>query len=61
MSKNELTSSGFDTTEIVFEEHYVDSDTAGIELYVRNKRRKDHKTFLAEKTIVMVHGATFSS
>ncbi|MDK4742986.1 alpha/beta fold hydrolase [Rhizobium sp. CNPSo 3464] len=61
MSKNELTSSGFDTKEIAFEEHYVDSDTAGIKLYVRNKRRKDHKTFLAEKTIVMVHGATFSS
>ncbi|MBB3135385.1 pimeloyl-ACP methyl ester carboxylesterase [Rhizobium pisi] len=61
MPKNTLPSFSFDANEIVFEEHYVDSDTAGIKLHVRNKRRKDHKAFLAEKTIVMVHGATFSS
>ncbi|OWV89675.1 alpha/beta hydrolase [Rhizobium sp. N122] len=61
MSKNKLTSSGFHAGEIAFEEHYVDSGTDGIKLYVRNKRRKDHRAFLAERTIVMVHGATFSS
>ncbi|ANL46148.1 alpha/beta hydrolase family protein [Rhizobium phaseoli] len=61
MSNNELASSAFDASQIVFDEHYVDSGTEGIKLYLRNKRRKDHKVFLAEKTIVMVHGATFSS
>lgn len=61
MPRNKLTSREFDTNEILFEEHHIESDTAGIKLYVRNKRRKGHKVFLAEKTIVMVHGATFSS
>ncbi|UWU29681.1 alpha/beta hydrolase [Rhizobium sp. WSM1274] len=61
MSENKLASSAFDAGEIVFDEHYVDSGTDGIKLYLRNKRRRDHKAFLAEKTIVMVHGATFSS
>ncbi|MBB6220781.1 alpha/beta hydrolase [Rhizobium leguminosarum] len=61
MSDNKLASSAFDAGEIVFDEHYVDSGTDGIKLYLRNKRRKDHKVFLAAKTIVMVHGATFSS
>lgn len=61
MSKNNLASSAFDRGEIVFEEHYINSGTEGIKLYLRNKRRKDHEDFLAEKTIVMVHGATFSS
>lgn len=47
--------------ELVFEELRVESGTPGIELYVRNKRRASHAGFAAERTIVMVHGATYSS
>ncbi|MCO4317789.1 alpha/beta hydrolase [Phyllobacterium sp. 21LDTY02-6] len=61
MPKDKLTSSSFDAGEIIFDEHHVDSGTDGIKLYLRNKRRMDHEEFLAEKTIVMMHGATFSS
>lgn len=50
-----------DLSQIIFEEHRIASDTPGIELYVRNKRPRSLKHFAAEKTIVMVHGATFSS
>lgn len=50
-----------DTDNIVFEEHRIPSDTEGIDLYVRNKRPKGLGRFTPEKTIVMVHGATFSS
>ncbi|MEI4483190.1 MULTISPECIES: alpha/beta hydrolase [unclassified Phyllobacterium] len=46
---------------IVFREHRIPSETPGIDLYVRNKRLNGHEVFTAEKTIVMVHGATFSS
>lgn len=46
---------------IVFEEHRIPSDTAGIELYVRNKRATHIAEYRPERTIVMVHGATFSS
>jgi pimeloyl-ACP methyl ester carboxylesterase len=47
--------------EIIFEEHRIPSDTPGIELYIRNKRPKSLAHWSAGKTIVMVHGATFSS
>jgi pimeloyl-ACP methyl ester carboxylesterase len=46
---------------IIFEEHRIPSDTAGIELYVRNKRPENLTEYRPETTIVMVHGATFSS
>jgi pimeloyl-ACP methyl ester carboxylesterase len=46
---------------ITFEEHRIPSDTAGIELYVRNKRPENLTEYRPENTIVMVHGATFSS
>jgi pimeloyl-ACP methyl ester carboxylesterase len=48
-------------TETVFEEYRIPSDTQGIELYVRNRRPKAMTRWSAAKTIVMVHGATFSS
>lgn len=47
--------------QIAFEEHRIASDTPGIELYIRNKRPKSMENYSADKTIVMVHGATFSS
>lgn len=48
-------------SDIAFEDHWIASDTDGISLYVRNKRPKTLKQSSAEKTVVMVHGATFSS
>ncbi|MDR7009388.1 alpha/beta hydrolase [Paraburkholderia strydomiana] len=47
--------------QLVFEELRVATGTPGIDLYVRNKRPAPLETFTAERTIVMVHGATFSS
>lgn len=47
--------------EILFEEHRIASGTPGIDLYVRNKRPKSTVDWSATTTIVMVHGATFSS
>ncbi|WP_258169053.1 alpha/beta hydrolase [Paenibacillus sp. AR247] len=44
---------------ILTEDHRIPSDTSGIELYVRNKRPASMNTFTNEKTIVMVHGATY--
>ncbi len=46
---------------IAFEEHRIPSSDDGIALYIRNKRPKALNGFRPEKTIVMVHGATFSS
>ncbi|MCC8395613.1 alpha/beta hydrolase [Paraburkholderia sp. MMS20-SJTR3] len=48
-------------TELVFDELRVPTGTPGIDLYVRNKRPASLHTFMPERTIVMVHGATFSS
>ena len=49
------------TGGIIFEEHRIPSDTRGIELYIRNKRPATLTEYLPEKTVVIVHGATFSS
>jgi pimeloyl-ACP methyl ester carboxylesterase len=46
---------------IMFEEHRIATDTPGIELYIRNKRQTHVAEYRPERTIVMVHGATFSS
>ncbi|MCA6106828.1 alpha/beta hydrolase [Bradyrhizobium cenepequi] len=50
-----------DIEQIVFEEHRIESNTAGISLYLRNKHPRTMTSFSAERTIVMVHGATYSS
>ncbi|ERI15337.1 hypothetical protein O206_19870 [Ochrobactrum sp. EGD-AQ16] len=50
-----------DLEEILFEDHHIAGDTPGITLYLRNKRRRGIERFGPERTIVMVHGATFSS
>lgn len=56
-----MTLQDFATTEIVFEEFRIAGPAGGIELYVRNKRPAAMHEFKPETTIVMVHGASFSS
>jgi pimeloyl-ACP methyl ester carboxylesterase len=41
------------------ESYTVPAKDAGIELYVRNKRPADMKTFTPERTLLYVHGATY--
>lgn len=50
-----------DLTTIAYKEHVIPSDTAGINLFIRNKRPITMERFAPETTIVMVHGATYSS
>ncbi|MEY9109120.1 pimeloyl-ACP methyl ester carboxylesterase [Bradyrhizobium yuanmingense] len=50
-----------DRHEIVVEDLMIPSDTAGISLHLRNKRPAALETFSAERTILMMHGATYSS
>lgn len=47
--------------QLVSEMLHVPSDTPGVDLFVRNRRPAALTSFSAAKTIVMVHGATFSS
>ena len=49
------------SSDHVFEELRVPTETVGIDLYVRNKRPREMTVFSAEKTIVVMHGASFSS
>lgn len=44
---------------IVKEDFRIQSDTPGIELLVRNKRLASIESFSAERTILIVHGATY--
>jgi pimeloyl-ACP methyl ester carboxylesterase len=44
---------------IFSEDLMIPSDTAEIELHLRNKRRADLTFFSADRTIVLMHGATF--
>src|SRR5947209_16390804 len=44
---------------IISEEMMIPSDTAGIELFVRNKRRSDMVRFSADKTVLFVAGSTY--
>jgi pimeloyl-ACP methyl ester carboxylesterase len=45
--------------KIVAEEMMIASDTAAIELFVRNKRRADITRFCSEKTVLFVAGSTY--
>jgi pimeloyl-ACP methyl ester carboxylesterase len=47
--------------EIAAEEFRIPSDTAGIELYVRNKRPKDAGQRNPDKTLLYVHGTSQAS
>lgn len=48
-------------TSLVFEQFRVPTGTPGLDLHVRHKRPASATRFGPERTIVMVHGATFSS
>ena len=47
--------------KLTVESYTVPAKDAGIELYVRNKRPADMKSFPAEKVLLYVHGATYPS
>jgi pimeloyl-ACP methyl ester carboxylesterase len=47
--------------DLVVEDVMIPSDTAGISLHLRNKRIEALKTFSAKQTILLMHGATYSS
>ena len=47
--------------KLTTESYTVPAKDAGIELYVRNKRPADMKTFAPEKVLLYVHGATYPS
>ncbi|MGJ4944445.1 alpha/beta hydrolase [Bradyrhizobium sp. HKCCYLS1011] len=47
------------TDAIITEEMRIPSDTAGIELFVRNKRSSDLVQFSADKTVLFVAGSTY--
>jgi pimeloyl-ACP methyl ester carboxylesterase len=44
---------------LVTEEFMVDSDTPGIQLYVRNKRPANLQNFSPDRTLLYVHGSTY--
>ena len=48
-------------TAITTEEFFVPSDTAGIDLHLRRKRLSHVEKFTGERTLLLMHGATFSS
>jgi pimeloyl-ACP methyl ester carboxylesterase len=47
--------------DLVVEDVMIPSDTTGISLHLRNKRPAALKGFSAERTILMMHGATYPS
>ena len=47
--------------KLTTESYTVPAKDAGIELYVRNKRPTDMKTFAPKKVLLYVHGATYPS
>ena len=48
-------------TAITTEDFFVPSDTAGIDLHLRRKRLAQVENFPSERTLLLMHGATFSS
>ncbi len=47
------------TDDLAVDNFMIPSDTAGIELYVRNKRPRAMRDFSAERTLLYVHGSTY--
>src|SRR5471030_1192845 len=58
---NSKSESVFNTDNIVTESIMIDSDTPGIRLHLRRKYLPSQNAFTADNTLVMVHGATYSS
>jgi pimeloyl-ACP methyl ester carboxylesterase len=48
-------------TAITTEDFFVPSDTAGLDLHLRRKRLAHVENFPSERTVLLMHGATFSS
>ena len=48
-------------TNLLTENLHIPSDTAGIALHLRHKRRTDIQTFGPQRTILLMHGATLPS
>lgn len=46
---------------ILTEDLMIESDTGGIRLHLRHKRREVENGFSAQKTLLLMHGATYSS
>jgi len=46
---------------LTIEDYLIPSDTAGVNLHLRRKRLADVEQFPAELTLLLMHGATFSS
>jgi pimeloyl-ACP methyl ester carboxylesterase len=46
---------------IATEDVFISSDTAGIDLHLRHKRLAHVEKFPGERTLLLMHGATFSS
>jgi pimeloyl-ACP methyl ester carboxylesterase len=47
------------TSNLITEEFMVPARDAGIEIFVRNKRPADMRTFSPARTVLFVHGATY--
>ncbi|WP_207482794.1 alpha/beta hydrolase [Arenibaculum pallidiluteum] len=47
--------------DLVVEDLMIPSDTPGISLHLRNKRPRSLEAFSAERTVLLMHGATYSS
>src|SRR5471030_1490258 len=58
---NSKSESVFNTDNIVTESIMIDSDTPGIRLHLRRKYLRSQAAFTADNTLVMIHGATYSS
>ena len=58
-AKSVCETAGISTRELATESYRIASDTPGIELYLRNKRPAQVKSFAAERVLLYVHGATY--
>lgn len=58
-AKSVCETAGISERQLASESIRIASDTPGIELYLRNKRPAETKTFTAERILLYVHGATY--
>ena len=58
--ESSLASISYKAASLIAQDFMIASDTAGIELYVRNKRSADHQPS-PDNTVLFVHGATYPS
>ena len=58
---SEITPTAAANTQLTVEEFMVPGADAGIQLYVRNKRLSNMKSFTKDNVLLFVHGATYPS